>query len=245
VSGRLALTCAVRDGRSRIAHVRYEGLARVSRAQRDGDAAHVVVAHLGPGILGGDAYHTGVRVEAGAALVVTGQMATPVYARAAPSSVHAAWTVERDALLVVRAEPLMLDTSARHDVTTSIDVASGGCAIVADIVTVGPGACARMRTSARIDGRLVARDACDLGAPSAAVATLLVVCADDARRAAFAASIESILAAAGDTRGGIGATPGALLVRATGARVWPLVRLVDDLISALRPRPRALASTSG
>ncbi len=247
MSGRLALACALRDGRSRIARVRYEGLARVSRAQPDGDAARVVVAHLGPGILGGDAYATDVRVEAGASLVVTGQMATPVYARERPSSTHFAWTVERDASLIVRAEPLMLDAGARHDVVTTIDVATGGFAIVADLVTVGPGATARLRTTARIDGRLVARDACDLHAQAVAVATLLVVCDDDARRATVSSAIATALAGAdpAHVRAGLGATPGAVLVRATGARVWPLARLVDALISAVRPLPRALAPTCG
>jgi urease accessory protein len=236
VTGRIALACAQRDGRSYLAHVRYEGLSRVSRPRRDGNAVQVVVAHLGPGIIGGDRYATDVRVERDATLVVTGQMATPVYARDGSSALQARWQVAPGASLVVRAEPVMLDAGAQHGQETSIDVAGDGCAIVGDIVTVAPGALARVRTTARIDGRLVARDACDLRAGSGAITTLLVVCASAERRAAFAALLEPIVAAAADVRGGLGATDGAVIVRASSARVWPAQRLIEACVGALRAR---------
>ena len=247
MTGLIALDCAERGGRSYVARVRYDGLARVSRAQREGDAVRVVVAQLGPGIIGGDRYASEVRVGRDASLVVTGQMATPVYARAAApaSTTHAGWQVGAGATLVVRAEPLMLDHGARHDASATIDVAGDGCAFVADIVTVAPGALARLRTVARIDGRLVARDACDLRANGAAVATLFVVCADDAARAAIAAVLEPLVAAAPNVRGGCGATNGAVIVRATSARVWAAQLLVDACIAALRPATRIAGLNAG
>ena len=239
MTGRIALACALRGGRSCITHVRYDGLSRVSRPRRGDDAAHAVVAHLGPGIIGGDAYATDVDVETSASLLVTGQMATPVYARAgAPSSVHAAWRVAAGAALAVCAEPLMLGAAAQHHAFTSIDVAGGAEAIFADIVTVAAGARARMRTTARIDGRLVARDACDLRARDGAVATVLMICGDERHRAVMTRTLRTGLARAVDVHGGSGATAGALLVRATSARVWPLQRFVADLVHELRALSR-------
>jgi len=236
VSGSIALDCAQRNGRSYLARVRYDGLSRVSRPQRDGDAVAVVIAHLGPGIIGGDRYATGVRVEAGASLLVTGQMATPVFARAGASSTDARWQVAPGGTLIVRAEPLMLAAGARHDANAAIAVAGDGCAIVGDIVTVAPGALVRLRTNARIDGRLVARDACDLRANGDAIATLFAVCADGAQRAAMAAVLAPIVAAAPGVRGGLGATSGAIVVRATAAQVWAAQRLLAQCVAALRAR---------
>jgi urease accessory protein len=242
VTGSVALDCALRGGRSCIARVRYDGLSRVSRARRDGDAVGVVLGHLGPGIIGGDRYALDVRVEPHASLVVTGQMATPVYARTGASSMHAHWRVDAGASLVVRAEPLMLDAGARHDAHATIDVAADASAIVADIVTVAPGALVRLRTNARIDGHLVARDACDLRAGAGAVATLIVVCADGGARAAMAALLDPIVASAPGVRGGVGTLPGALVVRATGARVWAAQRLVEACVTAVRARARQAAA---
>jgi urease accessory protein len=240
VSGRIVLACARSGGRSSVMHLRYEGLSRVSRPRRDAGAAHVVLAHLGPGILGGDVYDLDVAVEPDAALFVTGQMATPVYARERPSSLRAAWRVARGGSLAVRGEPLMLDTGARHDVDVTLDVAGGASAVLADIVTLGAGAVARLRTTARIAGRLVARDACDLRAHAGAIATVVAVCDDAGRRAAMAGALHAALGAAGGVRGGIGSTAGAVVLRATGTRVWDLQRLVDAGVNGIRALPEFL-----
>ncbi len=218
MTGRIALTCAQRDGRSYLSHIRYDGLSRVSRPQRAGGAAHLMLAHLGPGVIGGDRYALDVEVQAGASLLLTGQMATPVYARTAASSLDAAWQVETGASLIMCGEPVMLDAGARHEMCTTIDVAGDGYAL------------ARVRTIARIDGRVVARDACDFRAFAGAIATITIVCADAARREAIAASLAPLAAAA---RGGLGATPGAVILRAANDRVWPLQTLVNAVKSRL------------
>ena len=237
-TGSITLTCAMRDGRSYIPYVRYDGLARVSRARHDGSAAHVVVAHLGPGILGGDAFTTSVDVEADAALVVGAQMALPVFAGSAASTTRTTMRIARNASLVFRSEPLMLDANAQHDAEATVDAAGGALAIVADVVVAGSGAVARMRTTARIDGRLVLRDACDLRAGSGAVATVLVVCDDELRRAAMSLTLERVIAEFADVRAGLGATGAALVLRALSPRVWALQRLVDDVVTSIRsPEP--------
>jgi hypothetical protein len=232
MTGTIALACAQRGGRSYLARIHYDGLWRVSRPQRDGDDVRVVAAHLGPGIIGGDRYASDVHVAAGARLMVTGQMATPVYARDGASSTDARWQVAPGASLAVRGEPLMLDAGARHDVRTTIEVAGDGCAIVADVVTVAPGALARLRTIARIDGQLVARDACDLRGSGGAIVTLIAVCAGAPARAAMAARLEPILAAAPGVRGGLGATAGSVILRATSDRVWAAQQLVAACVRA-------------
>ncbi len=239
-TGSIALTCAMREGRSCIPHVRYDGLARVSRARRNGAASHVVVAHLGAGILGGDAFTTAVDVDPEAALVVAGQMALPVYAGSAASTTRTTLRIARDASLVFRSEPLMLDVNAQHDAEATVDAAAGAIAIVADVVVAGSGAVARMRTTARIDGRLVLRDACNLRSDSGAVATVIVVCDDELRRAAMSLALERVIAEAA-VRAGLGATGAALVVRAVSPRVWSLQRLVDDLVTSIQsPEPLRL-----
>jgi hypothetical protein len=147
-------------------------------------------------------------------------------------------------VLIVRPEPLMLAAAARHDATAAIAVEGDGCAIVADIVTVSPEALVRLRTTARIDGRLVLRDACDLRAQAGAVATLFAVCADGVDRAAMAAMLEPIVATAPGVRGGLGATAGAIVVRATASRVWAAQRLVERCIAALRARAACAANAA-
>lgn len=194
--------------------------------------ARVVLAHLGPGILGGDRYASRVRLEPDAVLGVTGQMATPVYACRGSSSTEASWDVATGGALSVRTEPVMLDAGATHDMFSCIDMAPDATAIFADIVTVAAGAVARLRTTVRVNERLVLRDACDLRARPGAVATVLVVAGGAARRAAMTVAAQGLLDGTTDVRGGLGGTPAALVLRATSDRVWALQRLIDCLLSA-------------
>jgi urease accessory protein len=215
MTGSIALACAERDGRSYLSRIRYDG--------------------LGPGVIGGDRYALDVHVEANASLLVAGQMATPVYAHSATSSLDATWHVASGASLVVCGEPVMLDAGARHDIRTTLDVDGSGCAILADIVTVAPAALARVRTIARIDGRVVARDSCDLAALSGCLATIVVACADAARRARLAVALETVIAVSPPgVRAGVGATDGAVVVRAAGDQIWYVQRFVGLLIAAAR-----------
>ena len=232
MTGSVALTCAQRDGRSYLSRIRYDGLSRVSRPQRAGDAAHVVLAHLGPGVIGGDRYTLDVRVEPDASLLVTGQMATPVYARDASSSVDASWQVAGGASLVVRAEPVMLDAGARHDMRTALDVAGDGRAILADVVTVPPTARARLRTIVRIDGRIVVRDACDLHGIAGAVATVIIACPGPERRERIIEALAPLVASTEGAIGGIGGSADVVIVRARSEAVWGLQQRVASLIAA-------------
>lgn len=232
MTGSVALTCAQRDGRSYLAQIRYDGLSRVSRPQRAGDAARVVLAHLGPGVIGGDRYALDVRVEAGASLVVTGQMATPVYARDAASSVDATWTVAPGASLAVRAEPVMLDAGARHEIRTTLDVAGDGTAILADIVTVPPTAMARSRTIVRIDGCIVTRDACDLVGSSGAIATIIIACHGPGRLRSILKKLAPIAASTESVTAGLGVSHDTVIARATSESVWNVQQFVETMMTA-------------
>jgi urease accessory protein UreH len=223
-------------GRSRLTTIRFEGVARASRPlHAEGGAVHVVASALGPGLLAGDRVGRDVEVGAGAKLLVSGQLATPVFAGAAPSSSTSRSLVARGAEFFAPARPLLLAPAALHESTVEIDIAGDGLAFVADVVVLGRDARLRSRTSARIDGRLTLRDACDLEGDGSeeALLTAIVVSADTERRSAIARSLETLLADEPKVCGGLGATGGATILRARSQGAWPLERLVEGFISAL------------
>jgi hypothetical protein len=83
-----------------------------------------------------------------------------------------------------------------------------------------------------IDGRLVARDACDLDERADATATVIVAGGDAVFRAATIERFEPLLDMHPAVRAGLGATRDVLVVRATSRRVWELQCWVDDLVGA-------------
>ncbi len=232
MTGSIALTCAQRDGRSYLSKIRHDGLSRVSRPQRAGDAAHVVLSHLGPGVIGGDHYTLDARVEANASLLVTGQMATPVYAREGASSVNAAWHVANGAALFVRSEPVMLDNGARYDMHTSLDVAGEGLAIFSEIVTVSGEGLARSRCIVRVDGRVDARDACDLQDFSGVMATFIVACPITWHRKAIVNSLAPIVKRSYNVQAGVGGAKATIIIRAASKQVWELQTFISAMGSA-------------
>lgn len=222
-AGSIALTCDADAGRTRLRAIRCEGLARSSRAlPAPAGALRVMLSMLGPGVLSGDRFSLEGTLGERASLIACGQMATPVFAGASPSRTDAGWHVADGATLVVAGEPLVLEPSSAHATAATFAVSGSGCAIVADTFVLRGAARLSTRTHATVDGRLVYRDAYDVGGDLAgAFGTVTIITADAARRAEFAAHAASILTAAGDAlRGGIGETAGAVVVRLHGARVW-------------------------
>jgi urease accessory protein UreH len=235
VNGSLALACSWRDGRSRLTTLRFEGVARASRPLRaDAGAVHVIASALGPGLLAGDRVSRDVDVAMGATLVVSGQMATPVFAGAAPSSSVARTQVGKGAAFVAPSQPLLLAPGALHESFSELEVSADGLAFVAEIVVLGREARLRSRTSARIDGRLAVRDACDLEGDGSqhALLTAIVVSADADRRRTISTSLEALLEAEPAIRGGLGETAGATVLRARSQGAWLLQRLLERFISA-------------
>jgi urease accessory protein UreH len=177
-----------------------------------------------------------IDVEAGATLIVAAQMATPIYAgsRASRNETHA--SVGDSGVLYAPGEPLLLAPRAALETSAELDVSATGLALVADIVVLSAGARIRSRTSARIDGRLVLRDACELEGDGAEPALLsaIVVTANAAHRAALGSALTALLLDHPAVRGGLGATDGATIVRAHAPGAWALQRLLDTIVALVR-----------
>jgi len=239
VNGKLTLACAHVAGRSRLTTLRGEGLMRASRPLRDdGDAVRVVTATLGPGLLGGDCVDRDVDVASGATLILAAQMATPVFAGVRCSRSISRSRVASGAALYSAGEVLLLGPLSTHEAFAEVDVSGDGLVLTAEIALLGTGARLRSRTSARIGGRLVARDACDLDGDGDGaqrpLLTAMIVTSQSARLDALAEAIGSELAHEPDARGGLGGTERCALFRARADGVWPLQRLLDRIVALTR-----------
>lgn len=235
-AGSIALACAVEGGRTRLRTLRCEGLSRSSRAFAEpAGAIRLMLATLGPGVLGGDAFALEGAVEPGAALVAAGQMATPVFAGDAVSRSDARWRIAAGARLHVAGEPLLLEPGSAHVTAAHFALEADGIALVAETFALHGRARLSLRTQATLDGRLVFRDAVELaGERPGAYGTVALIAADPGLRAAFAARAGAWAAAAGAVRAGVGETAAAVVVRLTGARVWDVLR-AGRAIAALAP----------
>jgi urease accessory protein UreH len=196
----------------------------------------VLTSTLGPGLLAGDSISRHVDVGAGATLIVAAQMSTPVFAGARTSRNETLATVAADGSLYSPGEPLLLAPRAALETSAELDVSATGLALVADIVVLSAGARIHSRTSARIDGRLVLRDACELEGDGAEPALLsaIVVTANAAHRAALGSALTALLLDHPAVRGGLGATDGAAIVRAHAPGAWALQRLLDTIVALVR-----------
>jgi len=140
-AGSIALTCDSDDGRTRLRAIRCEGLSRSSRAfAAPAGAVRVVLSTLGPGVLAGDRFSLDGRLAERASLIACGQMATPVFAGAAPSQTDAGWQVADGATLIVAGEPLLLEAGSAHAAEATFAV---GAAVARSSST--PSACAGPR----------------------------------------------------------------------------------------------------
>ncbi len=221
-AGSVALTCDVQAERTRLRTIRCDGLSRSSRAFAvPGGAIRVMLATLGPGVLGGDRFTLAGTLEPNAALTAGTQMATPVFAGGGPSCTDVAWRVDEGAVLHVAGEPLLLEPESTHRAVATFALADTATAMVTDTFALRGSARLSLRTSATIAGTLVYRDALEVdGGEPGAFGTVVLVTADAARRAAFAAHAAQVAARAGPVRIGVGATAAAVVVRIAGARVW-------------------------
>lgn len=237
MDGRLALACVYAGGRTRLKTLRFEGLARSSRALADtGGAIRVLTAALGPGFLGGDGVTRDIDVGAGATLIVAAQMATPVFAGAAPSRGLTRASVAAGGALYAPGEPLLIAPGARHETSAELTICGDGVAFIAEIVALGFGARLRARTSAWIDGRLAVRDACDLEGErrERALLSAIVVTADAVRRDVLATRYTAAAAEHAAVRCGVGATGGAIIIRAGASGAWALQQFLEHIVAITR-----------
>ena len=219
-----------RDGATVVGTIRGSGLLRASRAFPEGAAARIVVGHLGPGMVRGDAFATSGRVATGAHLIVAGQMATRVLSGPDPVTSSANWVVEHDARLELIAEPTLVAAGASYDARMEIALAPGARAVVTELVRREPGAALRIATIVHRGDRAALIDVLrfDAGDPDdAAVGTLVLFGAVDLDALDRAADRCS------NVRIGIGVLrDGDVLARVINASAWAVREALDTLRSA-------------
>lgn len=253
MDGHLSLVCARVNERSALTTMGFDGLLRASRAlaERDG-AVRVLASTLGPGMLAGDRATCDFEVGSGATLIVASQMATPIFAGSTVANGGSASRSETSAriaaggALYVLAEPLLLAARACHETLLELDVAGDGFALLTEIVVLGGDARLSARTSARIDGRLAVRDACDLEGDGTdrAILTAIVVTASAERRAALEAAFARVLTSETIVRAGLGATGAAIVVRARARGAWALQCLLERIACVTRAAARDARDTA-
>ena len=219
IGNALRLHAHGRDGRTVVGRIRAEGLCRASRPFREGAAARVVVSQLGPGLVRGDMFASGGRVDAGAHLIVAGQMATRVLSGPDPVTTAAEWRIAAGATLELVAEPTLICPGASYASRTELCLEPGARAVVMELVHRERGAALTIATVARRDARLALHDVLHFepdDADAGAIGTLAVFGVH-----AGLAAVDS--AADGCTAVRIGIDmlrDGDLLVRVAGERVW-------------------------
>jgi hypothetical protein len=219
---------------------------RASRALPTGGAIRVVTATLGPGLLAGDGVDARRRRRRGGDADRRRANGDPGLCRHRTVAQRRVGARRRRRGAVSRRVTVLLLAPGAHETSAELDVSGDGFALHAEIVVLGAArGCARAR-SARIDGRLVVRDACDLDGDGSerALLTAIVVSADDERQASLATAFGELFAREPAVRGGLGATDGATILRAQADGAWPLQRLLERIVAVARmheaERPRAL-----
>ena len=190
------------------------------------------MAHLGPGMVRGDAFAVGGSVAPGAHLIVAGQMATRILSGPERVTNAATWTVDRDATLELIAEPTLVSSGAAYDARLEVDLAPGARALVVEVVRRDRGAALSIATIARRGARH-------------ALVDVVRFDADDARDEIFGtlavfgnvnvAALDREADACQDVRIGIGVLrDGDVLARVTGTRVFDVRSALERLRTVIR-----------
>ncbi|MDB5072549.1 MAG: UreD urease accessory protein [Candidatus Eremiobacteraeota bacterium] len=232
----LRLEAHERDGTTVVGTIRAGGLLRASRAFAEGAAARVVVSHLGPGMVRGDAFASSGRVAPGAHLIVAGQMATRVLSGPDPVINAARWVVERGARLDVIAEPTLVASGASYDARLALALEPGARAVVTELVRRERGAALRVAMHVMRGERCALADVLALGADDAedaAIGTLTVFHAIGGDEPCLDA-LDREADLHDEVRIGIGRLrDGDVLVRITGRSAWAVREALDRLREAL------------
>ena len=234
IANALHVQAVARGGRTVVGRIRTRGLCRASRPFHEGAAARVIVSQLGPGFVRGDAFSSGGRIEAGAHLIVAGQMATRVLCGPDTVTNAAAWSVAAGATLELLAEPTLVCADASYTSRTELELDPGARAVVMEIVHREHGAALAMTTVARRGERLALHDALrfDAGDADAGAIGTLAVFGAHAGLAALDRAADACVA----VRVGVDTLRDAdLLARVVGASVWDVhVALAALRLAAMR-----------
>jgi len=208
-SGRIALTAAAQESRTRRTRVHEAGSLRVRFPNVDGEALEAVIINTGGGMTGGDCFTIDIALGAGAQLVAGTAAAEKIYRSTGPD---AEMTVRLDVgaggrLAWLPQECILFD-GARLQRRIDIDLADNASLVMTEAVVFGRAAmgeavagglfCDRWRLrrggrlvfadAARLDGAIAAKLAeAAVAAGGIAVATVLVAPETDAALAAIRA----------------------------------------------------------
>ena len=220
-----------RDGRTVVGRIRAEGLCRASRPFREGSATRVVISQLGPGLVRGDAFTSGGRIEAGAHLIVAGQMATRVLSGPDTVTTAAVWDVAAGATLELHAEPTLVCAGAAYASRTELRLEPGACAVAVELVHREYGATLAIATVVRRGERLALHDALHFGPDDADAGAIGMLAVFGAHAGLAALDMAADRHAA--VRIGVGTLrDGDLLARVVGERVWDVRAALDALRAA-------------
>jgi len=247
--GRVALTVATLDGRSRRARVREQGSLRVRFPHGDGEALDAVLVNTAGGIAGGDRFDIAVTVGEGARLTVTTAAAEKVYrAPETEAAIGVTLTVAAGGKLAWLPQETILFDGVNLRRTIDVDLADGASLLLAEAVIFGRSAMGeavdrghfidrwRVRRAGqlafaetvRLDGAIAQQLAASAVAKGGvAVATVLAIPGDDSAVAAVRAITDNV---AGEV--GASAWNGLAVVRLCARDGAALRR---DLVSVLTP----------
>jgi len=136
--GRVALTVATLDGRTRRARVREQGSLRVRFPHGDGEALDAVLVNTAGGIAGGDRFDIAVTVGEGARLTVTSAAAEKVYrAPETEAAIGVTLTVAAGGKLAWLPQETILFDGVNLRRTIDVDLADGASLLLAEAVIFG------------------------------------------------------------------------------------------------------------
>ncbi|MFH1496505.1 MAG: urease accessory protein UreD [Verrucomicrobiota bacterium] len=139
--GQLTLGATRRaDGRTVLSEQAFRAPFHLGKPYWDADTGTLLVQVVNPtaGILSGDQLSSSVRVDSGAAMLLTTPSASRVFCMREGRAVsRQEFTVGADAWLEVLPEPLVPHRGSVFHQTTVLDVATGGSALYADLLYPG------------------------------------------------------------------------------------------------------------
>ncbi|MFI5335679.1 MAG: urease accessory protein UreD [Opitutales bacterium] len=178
LSGHLLLRAEAREGgRTVLAGQSGRSPYHVSKPYWDEAAGTLIVqvVNATAGILAGDRLESEIRVEAGAALLVTAPSASRIFrmGEGAPAECRQRFTVATGGWMEVLPEPLVPHRGCRYRQTTRLEVAAGAGLFFADLVLPGRTAHGEtwawdrlcLETEVRVAGELVLRERFDQTGP--------------------------------------------------------------------------------
>jgi urease accessory protein UreH len=235
IANTLLLAAERRNGATVLTRMRAEGLWRTSRPFREGEAARIVLAQLGPGMIRGDCFAGSGTVGPGAQLIVAGQMATRILPGREPVTTSATWSVEEGGMLDLYAEPTMICDGAIYEARLTIALTGDARAIVSEIVACAPSASARFATNVTRDGNAALIDVLKLDPEARApiadvIGTLLILGPADHK------TLDQVAEDCPNVRVGIGTFhQGDSIARIVGTQVEPVREAIARLRAASNP----------